>query len=261
MSSRALPFVIIVIALISACKPAKPLAGTVRVSDLDGMQQVFVPAGAFEMGSSASDKAADEDEKPQHMVSLDSFWMDRTEITNALYAGCVAAGACTAPAHSSRYGDPKYTNHPILGSAWTQAQSYCTWAARRLPTEAEWEKAARGTDGRIYPWGNTPPENNFLNFDQQVDDTSPVGVYPQGASPYGALDMAGNVWEWVADWYDPIYYSHSPASNPSGGIESNLRVLRGGDRDSISKNVRVTERFWAFPGRNDTDGFRCAQSN
>ena len=261
MWSRSLVLIIIMNLLMTGCKPTEPTAGSSRISDLDHMEQVYVPAGAFAMGASQDDKTADADEIPQHKVYLDSFWLDRTEITNAMYTRCVTAKGCTPPVHSDRYGKPEYANHPVPGVAWTQAQSYCMWAGRRLPTEAEWEKAARGTDGRMYPWGNFPPDKNLLNFNQQVNDTTAVGSYLEGASPYGALDMAGNVWEWVADWYDPEYYTHSPASNPTGGIEGNLRVLRGGNRDSNVKNVRVTERFWAFPGRNDTDGFRCAQSN
>ena len=213
------------------------------------------------MGSEGNDPIADDDEKPAHTIYLDAFWMDQTEVTNMMYSDCVAAGRCTPPVHSVRYGKSEYATHPVLGVAWTQAESYCMWAARRLPTEAEWEKAARGTDHRVYPWGNTPPNDKLLNYDQQINDTKAVGSYPKGASPYGIYDMAGNLWEWVSDWYDPQYYLHSPASNPPGGIEGNLRVLRGGNRESSSKNVRVTERYWAFPGRNDTDGFRCAQSN
>jgi len=212
------------------------------------------------MGSEMDDPRADEDEKPSHTVFLDSYWIDRTEVTNRMYSKCVAAGICTSPAHSFRFLKSEYADHAALGISWIQAEAYCEWAGRRLPTEAEWEKAARGTDARIYPWGNKSPEPKLVNFDQQINDTTEAGIYPKGASPYGALDMAGNAWEWVADWYDPEYYAHSPASNPTGDDLGILRVLRGGDRDSNSDNLRVTERFWAFPGRNDTDGFRCAKS-
>lgn len=243
-----------------ACNLGKPRAGATRISQTDGMMQVYVPAGEFEMGSAMDDPRADEDEKPLHRVYLDSFWMDRTEVTNEMYAQCTVSGVCSPPAHSFRFLQPEYASHPAIGISWFQAQTYCEWAGRRLPTEAEWEKAAHGADRRIYPWGNTPPTSELLNFDQIVDDTTPAGSYPNGVSPYGALDMAGNAWEWVADWYDPEYYARSPAANPTGGSAGILKVLRGGDRNSNPDNIRVTERFWAFPGRNDLDGFRCAES-
>ena len=212
------------------------------------------------MGSNESDPNADGDEKPQHTVYLDAFWIDRTEVTNEMYRRCVQAGACTEPAHSRRYGSVEYRKHPVMGVSWVQAVEYCTWAGRRLPTEAEWEKAARGTDGSLYPWGSDAPDPSRLNFNHLVEDTTQVGNYPAGASPYGALDMAGNVWEWVADGYDEDYYTKSPYENPLGGTSVNQRVLRGGSWSTQADNVRVSNRFWAFPGRNDTDGFRCARS-
>lgn len=225
------------------------------------MEMVFVPDGYFEMGSTDDDIHTDEDEKPLHRVYLDAYWIDRTEVTNTMYQGCISAGVCTSPAQSKFYSNPEYGNHPIIGVSWDQAEAYCEWADRRLPSEAEWEKAARGTDGRIYPWGNTPPANELVNFDQFVNETSPVGMYPTGASPYGALDMAGNAWEWVADGYSPDFYSKSPQENPISESPVNRRVLRGGNWDSNAEGVRAANRFWAFPGRNDTDGFRCAKSD
>jgi formylglycine-generating enzyme required for sulfatase activity len=233
-------------------------AGVTQVSETDGMTMVFVPAGQFIMGSDASDPEADPDEKPQHTLQLDAYWIDRTEVTNAMYRRCVEAGGCTAPMHSSHYSITKYADHPIGGVTWFQAGEYCIWAGRRLPTEAEWEKAARGTDGRLYPWGNDAPDDKLLNFAGNMGDTSAVGSYPVGASPYGALDMAGNVWEWVADGYDANYYAHSPTTNPPGGNSANQRVVRGGEWGADARAVRSANRFWAFPGRNDTDGFRCA---
>ena len=224
------------------------------------MAMVFVPAGAFRMGSGEADPDAEVDEKPQHDVVLDAFWIDRTEVTNAMYARCVQAGACTAPMHSSRYGLATHAGHPVTGVTWFQAQEYCAWAGRRLPTEAEWEKAARGPDGRLFPWGDGAPGSSLLNFDGQVGDTTTVGSYPAGASPYGVLDMAGNVWEWTADWYARDYYADSPQANPPGPASGNLRVLRGGAWGVDAGAVRAANRFWAFPGRNDFDGFRCARS-
>ena len=165
---------------------------------------VFVPAGEFLMGSAEGDTDAGASEKPQHTVYLDAFWIDRVEVTNAMYARCVEAGACKTP---TAYGNPSTNylkagleNYPVVFVSWSDAQAYCQWAGGRLPTEAEWEKAARGTDGRIYPWGNEPPNAQRCNFAQEhggpdapANPETPVGAYPAGASPYGALDMAGNV--------------------------------------------------------------------
>lgn len=250
----ALLFVII------ACQPKSPQAGSTMTSPVDGAVMVYVPAGEFLMGSAGSDSEADRDETPQHVVYLDAFWIDRTEVTNDMYRQCVQAGGCTEPSHSRRYALDGYGNHPALGISWRQAFEYCAWAGRRLPTEAEWEKAARGTDSRLYPWGNEAPDASRLNFDHIVNDTTEVGSYPSGASPFGALDMAGNVWEWTADGYDENYYSNSPRENPTGGTSVNQKVLRGGSWNTQAHNVRVTNRFWGYPDRNDTDGFRCALS-
>jgi len=176
----------------------------------DGMVMVHVPAGTFQMGSSESDPNAEGDEFPQHSVTLDALWIDRTEVTNAQYRRCVEAGACQAPTKcdwgSPNYGEDKKANHPVLCVDWHGAAAYCEWAGGRLPTEAEWEYAARGPDSFIYPWGNDLPDATLLNYAENVGDTSQVGSYSDGASWCGALDMAGNLWEWVADWYD-IYSS------------------------------------------------------
>jgi len=258
--SKQKVLIVLFFVIAAGCEPAKPKAGATLTSKIDGMVQIFVPAGDFVMGNAIDDPHADEDEIPQHNVFLDPFWIDRTEVTNAMYVLCMSAGKCTPPARSIYYTEPEYANHPAVGISWVQAQEYCEWAGRRLPTEAEWEKTARGVDGRIYPWGNTPPGSEYSNFNQQVNETTQVGMHPKGASPYGALDMAGNVWEWVADGYEPDFYSHSAEENPISNSPVNRRVLRGGNWDSNAEGIRVTNRFWAFPGRNDTDGFRCAKS-
>jgi formylglycine-generating enzyme required for sulfatase activity len=247
--------------LVAACQSPAPPAGATRTFGADDASLVYIPAGEFIMGSAEKDAAADPDEKPQHTVYVDAFWIDRTEVTNDMYRQCVRSGECSEPAHSRRYHSAAHANHPALGISWDQAVQYCAWAGRRLPTEAEWEKAARGTDGRLYPWGMEAPEASRLNFNHLVDDTAAVGNYPDGASPYGVLDMAGNVWEWVLDGYDEEYYAASPERNPGGGTSVNQRVLRGGSWSSEAHNVRLSNRFWAFPGRNDTDGFRCAWSD
>ena len=191
----------------------------------DGMVMVYVPEGNFTMGT--TEKPA---EQPIHQVYLDAYWIDRTEVTNALYAKCVEAGKCLPPelnnsiTHPSYYGNPQYSDYPVIYVNWKQAQAYYEWSGARLPTEAQWEKAERGTDGRLYPWGNALPTKDLENFNKIVGDTTAVGSYPSGASPYGALDMAGNVWNWTADWYGDTYYASSPSSNPQGPSTGIYRV-------------------------------------
>ena len=221
------------------------------------MVMVYVPAGGFMMGSTDADTEASANEKPQHRVYLDAYWIDRTEVTKAQYQRCVASGICAAPSCSGTgKGD-----HPVVCVSWQDASKYCAWAERRLPTEAEWEKAVRGTEGRKYPWGNDAPDCSRVNYSGCGDTTTAVGSYPYGASAYGALDMAGNVWEWVADWYNDKYYTKSPAENPPGPDSGDVRVLRGGSWNYFQRVVRAAVRDRLFTdGRNDFVGFRCARS-
>ena len=225
---------------------------SVQAADIHSM--VFVPPGEFIMGNNT--------------VYLDPFWIDKTEVTNARYAHCVQAGDCSPPrssrshTHESYYGNPEFDDYPVIYVSWVDAQNYCNWAGARLPTEAEWEKAARGTDGRPFPWGDVDPWGaiGLLNYNAQ--DTAEVGSYPDGASPYGVLDMAGNVSEWVADWLSLDYYNSPPPTNPLGPGSGEYRVWRGGSwATSLTELVRTFSRTGNFP----TDasggiGFRCARS-
>ncbi len=242
-----------------------PGVGRTWISPKDGMVMMFVPAGKFTMGSDSGEG----DEQPVHEVELADFWIDQTEVTNAMYAKCMQAGGCTPPSSASSdtrqgyYGNSEFDDFPVIYVSWNDAKNYCDWRGdgTRLPTEAEWEKAARGTDGRTYPWGHESPNGNLLNYNQNVGDTTEVGKYPAGASIYGALDMAGNVWEWVADWYDASYYANSPSSNPQGPSSGDWRVLRGGAWYNDINDARSAGRVWGFPSNaNYLIGFRCARS-
>jgi len=241
-----------------------PAAVSTRVSEKDGMVMVYVPAGEFLMGSTDSDAQANDNEKPQHTVSLDTFWIDRTEVTRAQYKKCVQAGACQAPYYDSDFAASEATR-PVEGISWQAAAAYCQWVGRQLPTEAQWEKAARGTDGRIYPWGNQRATCEYAVMDDGSgngcgkSNTWPVGSKPRGVSPYGALDMAGNTGEWVADWYDDKYYVDSPPQNPQGPPSGQLRVYRSGLYYSEATAIRASVRGSSVPdGRESNLGFRCA---
>jgi formylglycine-generating enzyme required for sulfatase activity len=235
--------------------------GATLTSPVDGMVLVYVPAGPFLMGSPSGYG----DEQPQHTVTLDAFWIDRTEVTNSMYARCVEAGACQRPRRNTSniydvyYFGEQYTGFPVIYVDWEDARSYCEWAGRRLPTEAEWEKAARGTEGFIYPWGNDPADENRANFGHNLTDVTAVDAYPAGASPYGALDMAGNVMEWVADWYAADYYAGSPQANPPGPESGERRVLRGGSWVYQANGIRTAYRHSQAPDDADFQaGIRCA---
>jgi formylglycine-generating enzyme required for sulfatase activity len=236
--------------------------GSTKGSEIDGMVMVYVPEGSFTMGSNSHI-----DEQPVHTVYLDAYWIDQTEVTNRMYALCVAAGKCVPPnssASSTRpdyYGNPDFEDFPVVYVSWNDASAYCAWPGNgtRLPTEAEWEKAARGTEERTYPWGNTI-DCSLANYYGCNGDTTAIGSYPSGASPYGALDLVGNVWEWVADWYSDTYYASSPSDNPTGPANGTYRVLRGGAWLDVDDNVRSAVRGWNNPANPYNNfGFRCAR--
>jgi eukaryotic-like serine/threonine-protein kinase len=264
-------------------KTPTPTPGSTRVRPADGSVMAYVPAGIFSMGQ-AADQALAEcqkffndcqqswfiDEQPPHSVSLEAYWIDRMEVSNGAYAKCVSAGACQPPSsnsshtHSSYHDNPQYADYPVINVDWDQARSYCEWAGGRLPTEAEWEKAARGTDGRTYPWGNSMPTCSLANFGEPQNctgDTSPVESHASGASPYGLLNMAGNVSEWANDWYSDTIYAQHSQSDPAGPDTGQERVLRGGAWNLNPNFIRTTNRDHQSPiNKNDHIGFRCASS-
>ncbi len=246
-----------------------PGIGSTAVAPRDQMALVFVPAGTFIMGSLDTEPQAVGNEKPQHTVALPDYWIDRTEVTNAQYQLCAADGSCTPPADLNSpsrpgyYNDPAFANYPVIWVNWNQANAYCQWAGRRLPAEAEWEKAARGADGRLYPWGDNPPNNTLLNYDLAAGDTTAVGSFPNGASPYGALDMSGNVVEWVGSfYYDSYFVLLSNTETPTPTVRGGVHTLRSSSWHDLFANIRTASRRFTTndsTAYNDV-GFRCATS-
>jgi formylglycine-generating enzyme required for sulfatase activity len=236
-----------------------------EITGKDGAPMVLIPAGEFMMGSWDGDNQAVKDERPDHSVYLNAFYFDRYEVTTTRYARFFRETKRTIPEYWSEKVLTQHGRKPVVGVDWNDAVAYCAWAGKRLPTEAEWEKAARGTDQRLYPWGNAPPSEKLANFNHELDlkgygMLTDVGSFETGKSPYGAYDMAGNVWEWTADWYDETYYKNSRERNPKGPSSGEYRVLRGGSWFAGSDRVRSAYRLRYFPTeRNDLLGFRCTQ--
>lgn len=247
-----------------------PDAGTeTKTWEKDGSVMVRVPGGTFKMGAASGEAA----EGPVHTVSLPAFWIDRTEVTNNQYKRFIDATGRPVPyvnepwaaqLNWDRAGRTYPRGHedmPVVLVSWDDAAAYARWAGKRLPTEAEWEYAARGPNGTVYPWGNDwdPARCNSLGSDPFDETPAPVGSFPHGASWCGALDMAGNVWEWVADWFAPDYYAASPASSPAGPSTGRYRSMRGGSWGSPSELCRSFARGFRPPyARSDAAGFRCA---
>ena len=259
--------------------PAAAIAPGAKIGDIcinpkDGAEMVWVPAGEFLMGSTDEDIAAlikaywklpkdvFDCEKPQHKVYLDGYWMYKYEVTVAQYRKfCEATKREMLKAPDWGWKD----NHPMVMVTWQDAADYAKWAGVSLPTEAQWEKAARGTDGRIYPWGNTWDASKSANSEgKRLESTQPVGSYASDASSYGCMDMAGNVWEWCADWYDPHYYKNAPTLNPKGPASGSAPVLRGGSwlGGLDHGHFRCAHRRGCYEPtvRQDSYGFRCART-
>ncbi|TMQ27911.1 MAG: trypsin-like serine protease [Nitrospirae bacterium] len=221
---------------------------------------VVIPAGEFLMG--AEDGL--QDARPLHRVHLSSYWLDKYEVTNAQYRQCVEGGGCTPPKDRLTFEDLQRAQHPVTNITWNQARSYCQWQGKRLPTEAEWEKAARGTDGRRYPWGNDGEavKSRVRNGELKpgTRGTEPVGRQAATASPYGVFDLIGGVSQWVKDWYAEDFYQASSPRDPQGPLRGSFRVLRGGEWNEKPLNLQVSYRGWddvTYWG--PTLGVRCAE--
>ncbi|MFH1186060.1 MAG: SUMF1/EgtB/PvdO family nonheme iron enzyme [Chloroflexota bacterium] len=238
-------------AAVAPALPAMELGSTWRY--FDGSLLVAVPGGPFIMGSGAQDN-------PVRTVNVGDFWIYRTEVTNRMYSLCVDLGQCSPPdpIDNPGFGDVEEGSKPVVGVNWDQAAAYCGFVNGRLPTEAEWEKTARGPDGRVYPWGNNAPTCDLLNFDACVRKTTDVGTYPAGESYYKAVDMSGNVFEWVADWYLANYYGSAPTQDPQGPATGNRRSVRSSAYNTDGFLTEAARRFYAQPDDHRADlGFRC----
>ena len=222
-------------------------------------EMIEIPAGTFVMGSATGAV----DEGPEHTVQLDTYWIDKYEVSTVQYQACVDAGNCepTGTTAGCNSVASERSDHPINCVNWTQADTYCLWSQKRLPTEAEWERAAKGDGRRPFPWGHEAPRHDLLNFNNNVGSTTRVGSYPLGTSPFGLHDISGNVQEWTGDFYAADYYTDSPTSNPQGPTEGVLRVVRGASwKLGIPQEVLTTTVRFAFvPSTRDHSlGFRCA---
>jgi formylglycine-generating enzyme required for sulfatase activity len=231
----------------------------IRISPRDHMNEVYIPAGEFSMGPYAGTVKRGATE---HKVYLHAYWIDQFTVTNAMYVLCLKAHRCRHTAmYDTALDDPAYADYPVHYVNWYDAVAYCKWEGGRLPTEAEWEKAARGVNGLRYPWGNTEPDASLLNFNGQYGAPRPAYDYWPGMSPYGLLNMAGNVQQWVGDWYGADYYSHSPYKNPTGPASGELQDLRGGGYWDTSKEVQTFFRFRHDPSSSGAHrGIRCVQN-
>jgi hypothetical protein len=226
---------------------------------LSGSEMVRIPASSFVMGSDSSE--GDNDEHPSREVSLPTYYIDRTEVTNAQYQACVQAAGCSAPKDVSAFEDPQKQSHPVVFVTWAQANEFCAWMGKSLPSEARWERAARSAtlDQPTYPWGFDAADCTKENFGGCVGGTTAVATHPSGTSVEGVMDLAGNVWEWVYDYYSDSYYAEGVIDDPFGPLSGDYRVIRGGAFDSVVTATRSANRSSNAPDQaNASTGFRCA---
>ena len=256
-----------IVAVAGAVSQSPVAAAPPASKELDPVSMVTIPAGEFLMGNPEGKGRADE--WPQRTIYLDAFAIDQVEVTNERYMAFVTITGHRNPPNP--YGTGPLVSIkgieqlPVVQTTWYDAKAYCAWAKKRLPTEAEWEKAARGTDGRLFPWGNEPATPKRANFDREWEDEKtlyPVGSLPDGDSPYGVKDMAGNAREWVSDWYDADYYKHAPERNPQGPDKKGVvRSIRGGSWHSPLADITTSARGrGGFALQTHGTGFRCARS-
>lgn len=258
----------LIAAVLAGCMVLAPLLLRAEQprKERDSVAMIAIPAGPFLRGS--TEQTGRDDERPQRTVHVDAFAIDSVEVTNARYLAFVEATGHRHPPNP--FGEGTLTSAegvehlPVVQVNWHDAADYCQWAGKRLPTEAEWEKAARGGDGRLYPWGNEAPTSERANYERQWDDGKAlrvVGITPEGRSPYGVLDMAGNAREWTQDWYAADYYKQGPDRNPRGPDKGVLKVIRGGSWGSPVTDITATARGrGGFALRTHGTGFRCARS-
>ena len=255
---------------ISPSRANQEMATTITGND--GAPMIFIPAGPFHMGVPDGARDGGRDEYPGHEVFLTPYYIDKFEVTNGRYLEFISKTGHRKPQHPRNpqrnlwqggLMPESIVDRPVINVDWYDADAYCRWAGKRLPTEAEWEKAARGGDDRRFPWGNVEPTHKHLNFNQKwIGERTlmPIGSYEAGKSPFGLYDVAGNVWEWVADWYDPLYYEKSPAKNPQGPATGTHKVIRSSGWQVETPQVRIFTRIQSDPkDRNESTGFRCAK--
>ena len=247
MQGKAMGILLLVVAV--------SLLPSCGIINLPGGRTEQIPAGWFLMGENSGRKS----NQPQRRVYLDNYEIQVTEVTRSDFAAFIAATGYQAPGWT--HGMPEENDLPVVGVLWEDADSYCRWLGMRLPTEAEWEKAARGSDGRKYPWGDKWDDQKANTLESSLDELLPVGSFPEGISPYGILDMAGNAAEWIADYFDPNYYTYAPDRNPPGPEVIMDRVLRGGSFAGPANYATTFFRDSSHSVRpNDRVGFRCAKS-